>query len=243
MAKLIKKLILLFIPLNIVNYIFFFLLFFFKKKKSYSQFGEDLIIKNFFKNLNLHKGFFLDIGAYHPSFISNTKLLRDNGWKGVYVEADKNKCDLIKFYSNNFKVLNKAVSPKKNKKSIIFYKFNKIFSEIDTISKDQAKKKATELKINYNIEKVETITLNEILTSFPNIDFLNIDIEGLDEMCLLNTDLKKSKIKLIVFESLRLFNSKKINLYLKKQNFEHLFTSGKSVGFYNKKIKHIKIIK
>tara|TARA_A100001015_G_scaffold321634_1_gene453597 strand:- start:1882 stop:2604 length:723 start_codon:yes stop_codon:yes gene_type:complete len=236
MAKLIKRLILLFIPLKIANYLFFFLLFFFKKKKSYSQFGEDLIIQNFFKYLNLDKGFFIDIGAYHPSFISNTKLLRDNGWKGVYVEADKTKCDLIKFYSKNFKVINKAVFPKKNIKSIFFYKFNKIFSEIDTISIDQAKKKAVELKINYKVEKIETITLNEILTIFPKIDFLNIDIEGLDEMCLLNTNLKKSKIKLIVFESLKIFNSSKIKIFLKKHNYEHLFTSGKSVGFYNKNL-------
>lgn len=239
MKLIIKKIILQFIPLKLANYVSFFLLFFFKKKKSYSQFGEDLIINNFFKKLKYKTGFFVDIGAYHPSFISNTKILRNKGWNGAYVEADKTKCRLIKLFSKDFEVLNKAVSPSKTKKKISFYKFNKIFSEIDTISSSQAKKKSAKLKIGYKIEKVETITLNEIIRTFPNTDFLNIDIEGLDEICLLNTRLKNSKIKLIVFEKSNLQNSNKIKIYLKKQNFEYLFTSGKSIGYYNIKFKHI----
>ena len=34
------------------------------------------------------KGTWLEIGAYHPVYRSNTKLLEDNGWSGVSLEID-----------------------------------------------------------------------------------------------------------------------------------------------------------
>ena len=45
---------------------------YFTKKNSYSQFGEDLIINNFFGNF---VGTYVDIGCYHPIKYSNTALL------------------------------------------------------------------------------------------------------------------------------------------------------------------------
>ena len=39
---------------------------------SYAQSGEDLILAHLFYKLNIAKPTYLDIGANHPSFISNT---------------------------------------------------------------------------------------------------------------------------------------------------------------------------
>ncbi len=140
MKLIIRKIILQFIPLKLANYVSFFLLFFFKKKKSYSQFGEDLIINNFFKKLKYKTGFFVDIGAYHPSFISNTKILRNKGWNGAYVEADKTKCRLIKLFSKDFEVLNKAVSPSKTKKKFHFTNLIKFFQKLTLLALLKQKK-------------------------------------------------------------------------------------------------------
>lgn len=53
----------------------------------YSQGGEDAIIsKTFLYVLPVQKGFYLDIGAYHPFKHSNTYLLYKAGWRGMNID-------------------------------------------------------------------------------------------------------------------------------------------------------------
>ena len=53
-------------------------------KGSYSQKGEDLLMYKFFHNKQ--NGFYVDIGAFHPSRLSNTKYFYDKGWHGINIE-------------------------------------------------------------------------------------------------------------------------------------------------------------
>ena len=57
-------------------------------KKSYSQCGEDLIVRYIFDVLRIEHPSYLDIGAHHPFFLNNTALLYEEGSRGVNVEAD-----------------------------------------------------------------------------------------------------------------------------------------------------------
>ena len=50
----------------------------------YSQNNEEQTILNYFEGKPA--GTFLDIGAYHPTKLSNTRALFERGFKGVYVE-------------------------------------------------------------------------------------------------------------------------------------------------------------
>jgi hypothetical protein len=50
---------------------------------SYSQNGEDLIIRDLFFRLGIRQPTYLDIGANEPFFISNTYLLYSKGSTGV----------------------------------------------------------------------------------------------------------------------------------------------------------------
>ena len=59
--------------------------------KSYSQFGEDLILLDFFDKKKLSKGFFFEFGAWDGIYLSNCRLLYERGWSGCFVEADKKK--------------------------------------------------------------------------------------------------------------------------------------------------------
>lgn len=54
----------------------------------YSQYGEDGIIQEIFSRLNIQKGFFVEFGAVDGMWISNTRLLHENGWEGVMIEPD-----------------------------------------------------------------------------------------------------------------------------------------------------------
>jgi hypothetical protein len=53
---------------------------------SFSQFGEDLAICRLADQLGLANGVYVDAGAYHPIFGSNTLLLSKKGWRGINVD-------------------------------------------------------------------------------------------------------------------------------------------------------------
>jgi hypothetical protein len=52
-------------------------------KVFFSQFGEDQVVNAIF-NSKPH-GFYVDIGAYHPTEISNTCYFSKKGWRGINV--------------------------------------------------------------------------------------------------------------------------------------------------------------
>ncbi len=57
-------------------------------RASYSQCGEDLIIQQLLTVLGLKNFRYLDVGAHHPSFLSNTYFFYLQGASGVCVEPD-----------------------------------------------------------------------------------------------------------------------------------------------------------
>ena len=72
--------------LKIYYYLFYRPKIFFPKK-SYSILGEDIFINNYFKNKS--KGFYIDVGCYHPIHRNNTFLLYKKGWKGMNIDIHK----------------------------------------------------------------------------------------------------------------------------------------------------------
>ena len=59
-------------------------------KIGFSQNGEDDFIRAHFWNdiLAGYKGTYLDVGCYHETLYSNTKLLSLSGWHGLAVDAN-----------------------------------------------------------------------------------------------------------------------------------------------------------
>jgi FkbM family methyltransferase len=53
---------------------------------SYAQIYEDIWLYRLFKYHT--NGFYIDIGAYHPSLLSITKIFYDNGWRGINIEPN-----------------------------------------------------------------------------------------------------------------------------------------------------------
>src|SRR5258706_10238146 len=60
---------------------------------SYSQNGEDVILRRIFGDKKI--GFYIDIGASHPEFLSVTKHFYDQGWHGINVDPLKKSIDLF----------------------------------------------------------------------------------------------------------------------------------------------------
>lgn len=203
------------------------------KKETYSAHKEDLIVRKFFKNKK--NGFFVDVGCHHPSRINNTFLLYHLGWRGVNIDMNKLSIDLFNVCRKEDTNLNYAVSEKNN---IINFYTNKDHSLTSSILK-----KSNFEKFKYK-KTIESKTLTSILekTKYRNkqIDFLNIDAEGVDFQVLKSLDFNIYKPKLICIEMWRTNPKKKsikdnnIYKFLKNKNYKLIATAAANCLFTKK---------
>lgn len=132
-----------------------------------SQAGQDRWVCDFFQNKK--EGYFLDIGAYNPIYLSNTYYLeKELNWKGLLVEASKFLCDAIISGRTNTCV-NKAIH---NENKVIRFTSNNWAGGIN----------------DNGLEIVEAITFEKLLKDFncPKvIDYVSLDIEGNEYKALL----------------------------------------------------------
>ena len=67
----------------------------------HSQIGQDGILQEIFKRLDIKKGFFCEFGAWDGIYLSNCRKLVEEGWVGVFIEGnDKKFNDLSLEYQN-----------------------------------------------------------------------------------------------------------------------------------------------
>jgi FkbM family methyltransferase len=169
---------------------------FFFKKKSYSMDKEDLVIEGYFKNKN--KGFYVDVGCYHPLQRNNTMLLYQKGWRGINIDISDFSIKLFKFLRPDDFNLNVAVS---NKEGEIDMFFQKKLSQLSTIKENSAKKTFQGNILNQKIlSRKLTSILDEGKYKDQKIDFLNVDAEGADFEVLQSLDFNKYSPELICIE-------------------------------------------
>ncbi len=169
-------------------------------KTSYSQCGEDLLVQYIFNLRGIRKPSYLDIGANHPYFISNTALFYRKGSRGINIEANPLLHDAFMKHRPNDVNLNIGISDKEEE--LDFY----IMSDntLSTFSKDECNQLIASGKTLYKVEKVKLTTISNILEQYCNgvfPDFLSIDIEGFDFQILKSIDFSKSSPKVICVEA------------------------------------------
>jgi FkbM family methyltransferase len=169
--------------------------------KSYSQEGEDMILRRLFEKQK--EGFYVDVGAHHPKRFSNTFFFYKNGWRGINIDAMPNSMCLFNKIRPRDINIEIPISDKKQK--LKYYMFNE--PALNTFSKEIAEKRAD--KNDYKIiseKEMETSTLEEIfkkhLPYSQEIDFISIDVEGLDLQVLKSNNWKQFRPKFVLVEIL-----------------------------------------
>jgi len=72
----------------------------------YSQNGEDGIIEELLKRLNINNGWVCEFGAWDGIYLSNTFNLVEKGFNAVFIEGDANKYnDLLKTVKNHQNII------------------------------------------------------------------------------------------------------------------------------------------
>ncbi|OYU42663.1 MAG: SAM-dependent methyltransferase [Burkholderiales bacterium PBB4] len=172
------------------------------KNNSYSQEGEDLILDKFLTYKR--KGFYIDIGAHHPKRFSNTYLYYKRGWRGINIDALPGS--MIEFQKQRNQDINLEIGISKTSDKQIFYIFNE--PALNTFDKELAYSK-NGTNGNYITKQlnVQTSPLSQILDNYlpenvKNIDFMSIDVEGLELLVLESNDWNKYKPQFLLVEEL-----------------------------------------
>ena len=197
------------------------------QKISYSQCGEDLIV-DFLLTwiLKIEKPTYLDIGAHHPWSMNNTMIFYKRGLTGINIEPDPVLFENFpKFRSKDINI-NKGVGFNKYNEVANFYIMS--YRALNTFSKEDAERidKTSDIKID-EIKQVELINVNDILSKYytdKTLDFLSIDVEGLDLDILKSIEFEKHTINVICVETIKYNDSN--HLDKKDDTKEFLFAKG-----------------
>jgi FkbM family methyltransferase len=201
---------------DIVNYIDGF------SVKSYSQEGEDMLLRRLYDNMN-YKGFYVDIGAHHPMRFSNTFFFYKRGWNGINVDAMPGSMRL--FDEKRSRDINLEYPIYSKNKMLTYFAFEE--PALNTLSEDLANKIIFESKCKLLFKKeIKTVTLEEIFDKYlpidKKIDFLSIDVEGLDFDVLLSNNWTKYVPKIILIEAY----SSTVKDILKSEIYVYLYSLG-----------------
>jgi FkbM family methyltransferase len=209
-----KKAILKYLPIH-----------YFKAVNSYSQEGEDMVLRSFYEGKKNYKGFFVDVGAHHPYRFSNTQHFYKKGWRGINIEPTPGAIKAFNIFRKNDINLNIGISSVKDK--LTFYCFNE--PALNGFSKEISQERdSTSAKYHITREvEIETWPLSEVLDKYlpagQQIDFLTIDVEGLDLQVLKSNNWAKYKPSYILVEDRIDFEnltSSEVYTYLEKQGYQ-----------------------
>jgi FkbM family methyltransferase len=144
----------------------------------YSQDGEDKLLLSFYEGNWKMKGFYVDIGAYHPIYFSNTKLFYDMGWKGINIDANPEA--IKKFDEARKRDINIQMGVSDTAGELNYYVIGKE-STGNSFSEQLIEKRGNKIE---DIIKIKVKPINEILDDYlprdQHIDFITIDVEDFE---------------------------------------------------------------
>ncbi len=167
---------------------------------SYAQEGEDLILATLFDLRGSKRpGFYVDVGAHHPQRFSNTFLFYLSGWSGINIDAMPGS--MLAFQRERPRDINIEAPIGEDGKALTFYEFNT--PALNGFCRDR-------IPIGYHGWRIVgerqliTTTLAHLLEQHlpPDelIDFMSVDVEGLDLQVLRSNDWAKFRPAVILVE-------------------------------------------
>lgn len=195
--------------------------------KCYAQEGEDLILETFLEDIKT--GFYVDIGAFHPNLYSNTYLFYLKGWNGINIDPRPNS--MVEFKKNRPRDINLEIPIGEEERNLPYYMFDE--PALNGFSKEISEDR--QMHTVYNIVNTIDLTIHRLenvldqhLPSGQSIDFMTIDVEGLDLEVLKSNNWQKYKPSIILVETSVVYLDKTI------ENPIHSFLSEKNYSLVAK---------
>lgn len=169
--------------------------------------GTDLILRSLLRDVNC--GTYLDVGANHPTYINNTFIFYEQGWRGFAVDASNRHVSAWARFRPRDTFINAIVSD--NVREVEFVEFpDDAMSTIESETIERYSKRFDTDKVS--IVHGSTTTLELICKSYEirEVHLLSIDIEGEELNALRGANLSTLQPGVISCEvkNLSLYNFK-----------------------------------
>ena len=188
---------------------------------SFSQEGEDGILQRIFEQKE--SGFYVDIGCHHPQRFSNTYRFYLRGWNGINIDplpGSKARFDALRKRDINLEV---AISDSPGE--LIYYAFQEpalnTFDSQIAHSRESHMISANKIRV-YRLKDI----LDEHLEPDRKIDFLSIDVEGLDLQVIRSNDWVRYRPSYVLVEALGM---RDMNQVLNSELHSHMSSLGYSI--------------
>lgn len=205
------------------------------RNRSYSQEGEDLLLQRIFGKRR--DGFYVDIGSHHPFRFSNTYAFYRRGWRGVCVDPLPGTMARFRRWRPRDTALEVGVSERPSQ--LTYFMFNE--PAINTFSAEVAAQRSG--KNNWHIverRQIDTLPLASLLdqhvpVAVREIDFMSIDVEGLDLEVLRSNDWARYRPRIVITECLNAaisgWSDDPVVLFMRQQGYLPVAKTVHSVFF------------
>ena len=170
--------------------------------RSYSQEGEDMLLRRYFDHSQ--SGFYVDVGAHHPKRFSNTYFFYRRGWRGINIDAMPGSMRSFNRLRKRDINIEGAVARKEG--VLTYYRFSE--PALNSFSKPLSDCRLSETsshklvgKQPIPVRRLDRL-LDEHLPENQAIDFMSVDVEGLDLEVLESNDWAKYRPRIVLVEVL-----------------------------------------
>jgi FkbM family methyltransferase len=164
--------------------------------RSYSQNCEDLIIQIL---LPSQEGFYVDVGANHPHGDSVTKLFYLKGWRGINIEPIPSLYQQLVEARPRDINLNIGIAGQPGKLELREYGDGlQGWSTFSTVLKEHVGAEQAHVDYWVAVEPLRAILAEHKVT---HIDFLKVDVEGLEYEVLASNDWERFRPKVVIVEN------------------------------------------
>ena len=208
------------------------------RSESFSQGGEDLIVTAIWKKYLDDKSDFryLDIGAHHPIRASNTCLLYRRGARGINIEADPVLFELFPKERTEDTNLNIGIGAENSEKADFYVMKQR---DCSTFSREMMEyyTQANFTCLDYVVQ-VPLRTIDSVLESLSagSLDFVNIDVEGLDFSILKAWNFERYHVSVFCVETNKEDTCDEIRKLMRNAGYVVFEQTGKNTIFVDKKI-------
>jgi FkbM family methyltransferase len=177
----------------------------------YSEDGEDGVLRAFYETRRDYRGFYVDIGAYHPIHLSNTYWFYEQGWRGINIDATPGSMKPFSKIRKHDVNIEAGVSDTHGEME--FQLFGPT-STVNRLSADspEADEGEGEGEGEGSGKKIKIIVrpVNELLDMHvpagQHIDFITMDVEGHELKILQSLDFEKYAPDFFLIEELDFVN-------------------------------------
>jgi FkbM family methyltransferase len=198
------------------------------EKKKYSQFDEELVIRDFFQDRR--GGFFVDVGASQPVANSTTYYLEKHlGWKGIAIDALVDYQAAWVVERPNSEYLVRLVTDHSGTQDAFYRSMHR---ELSSVVKDRV---FDGQQLDAEAVEVESTTLDKVLDDrkIQKIDFLSMDIEESEPPALAGFDIERFRPELVCIEASPSIQQALLD-YFTKHGYERIdrYLEADSVNWY-----------